>query len=248
MRASTASLTVASATFRDLAQRPGLLLGAGAIAALLALLPDICRRAVDDSSALALQVGVTTITVFLTLTAGFAGLRAGAAEGDLAATPEWMTAPLDPLAYVAGRIAGIAAVCGALLVALALVLVPAQIGDPPGALPATLALAGALTTAAQFAAIGALLAALLAPQLAAVVLVVAIVASRTLVPRADSDGGAAAFLAAALPDPARADLSREMAFHRPVDAASAALALLAAALQTAALLVVAAWAIRRRET
>src|SRR5262245_57560560 len=122
MPATDASLAVASATFRDLARRPGVLLAALAVAVLLALLPDICTRAVDDSSALALQVGVTTITAFLTLAAGFAGLRAGAAEGDLAAAPEWLTAPVGPFAYVAGRFAGIAAVCATLLVVLALVL------------------------------------------------------------------------------------------------------------------------------
>jgi len=248
MRAAQASLTVASATFRDLLRRPGLVLAAIAVAALLALLPDICRRALDDSSALSLQVGITSITLFLTLAAGFAGLRAGAADGDLGATPEWLTAPLSPFAYVAGRFAGIAAVCATLLFILALVLVPAQLRDPPQVLPSAFALAGALMTAAQFAALGAMLAALVTPQLAAVFLVAAIVASRTVVPQLDSAGGPAALLAAALPDPVRVDLSREVAFHRPVDAASAAFALLAAALQTAALLVVAAFCIRRRET
>src|SRR5262245_21767290 len=94
MPAAAASLAIASATFRDLVRRPGLLLAALAMAALLALLPDICMRAVDDSSALALQVGLSSITAFLMLAAGFAGLRAGAAEGDLGATPEWLTAPV----------------------------------------------------------------------------------------------------------------------------------------------------------
>jgi len=248
MPAADASLAVASATFRDLARRPGVLLAALAVAALLVLLPDICTRAVDDSSALALQAGVTTITVFLTLAAGFAGLRAGAAEGDLAATPEWLTAPIGAVAYVAGRFAGIAALCVALLSVLALVLIPAQIGDPPEAVPAILAVAGVLMTAAQFAALGTMLAALATPQLAAVLLVAAIVASRTIVPQMQSAGGTLAALATILPDPVRVDLSREVAFHRPVDAVSAAFALVAAALETAAFLVVAAWGLRRRET
>ena len=243
-----ASLAVASATFRDLTRRPGLLLAALAVAVLLALMPDICTRAVDDTSALTLQVGVTTISVFLTLAAGFAGLRAGAAEGDLAAAPEWLTAPVGPFSYVAGRFAGIAAACAALLAFLALILVPAQIGDPPQALPATFALAGVLMTAAQFAALGTMLAALASPQLAAILLVAAIVASRTLVPQMQSGGGGFAFLASVLPDPVRVDLSREVAFHRPIDIASAVLALCAAALETAAYLVVAAWGLRRRET
>jgi hypothetical protein len=248
MPAANASLAIASATFRDLVRRPGLLLAAIATAALLALLPDICMRAVDDSTALALQVGLSTITALLTLAAGIAGLRAGAVEGDLGATPEWLTAPVSPLAYVTGRFAGISAMCAALLVVLGLVLVPAQIAAPPDALPAVLGLAGALVTAAQFAALGALLAALFAPQLAAVVLVAAIVASRVVVPQLDAAGGVPALLASALPDPGRVDLAREIAFHRPVDASSAALALTGAALQAAAVLVLAAWCIRRRET
>lgn len=248
MPATGASVAVASATFRDLVRRPGVLLAALAMAVLLALMPEICMRAVDDSSALALQVGVTTITAFLTLAAGFAGLRAGAAEGELAAAPEWLTAPVGPFAYVWGRFAGIAALCAVLLVVLALVLVPAQFGDPPDALPATLAVAGVLMTAAQFAALGTMLGTLATPQLGAVLLIAAIVASRALVPQLQSGSGALAALATALPDPVRVDLSREVAFHRPIDAASAALALLAAALQTAAFLVVAAWGLRRRET
>ena len=248
MPATAGSLAIASATFRDLVRRPGLLLAAIAMAALLALLPDICMRAVDDSAALTLQVGLSSITAFLMLAAGFAGLRAGAAEGDLGATPEWLTAPVGPFAYVTGRFAGICALCAALLVVMGLVLLPAQRAAPPDALPAAFGFAGALVTAAQFAALGTMLAALLAPQLAAVVLVAAIVASRTVVPQLDAAGGVPALLAAALPDPVRVDLSREIAFHRPVDAASASFALLGAALQAAALLVVAAWCIRRRET
>ena len=248
MPATGASMAVASATFRDIARRPGVLLAALAVAALLVLMPDICMRAVDDSSALALQVGVTTIAAFLTLAAGFTGLRAGAAEGELAAAPEWLTAPLGPFAYVAGRFAGIAAMCALLLVVLALVMVPAQVGDPPDALPAMFAVAGVLMTAAEFAALGTMIGTLATPQLGAVLLVAAIVASRTLVPQLRSSGGALAALTAVLPDPVRVDLSREVAFHRPVDAASAAIALLAAAVQTAALLVVAAWGLRRRET
>lgn len=248
MRSAQASLAIASATFRDLARRPGLLLATISMAALLLLLPDICVRAIDDSSALALQVGVTSIAAFLTLAAGFAGLLAGAADGDLGATPEWLTAPVGPLAYVTGRFAGIVAVSAALLALLAFVLVPAQWNDPPEALPTILAVAGALVTAAQFAALGAALAACLAPQLAAVVLVAAIVATRTVVPQLQATGGTAALIAAAFPDTARLDLAREVAFHRPVDVSSAAFALLAGALQTAALLVVAAWCIRRRET
>ena len=120
-------------------------------------------------------------------------------------------------------------------------------GNPVDADVAALAAAGTLLSAAQFAAVGMLFATVTTPQLAAVLFVATLVATRTLVPELASQGGALATITAAFPDPARLDLSRELAFHRPVDTNSAVLACAACALQTAALLVAAAWALRRRE-
>jgi len=68
------------------------------------------------------------------------------------------------------------------------------------------------------------------------------------VPELAALGGPGAHFAALLPDPGRLDLSRELAFHRPLDATSAALAGVAAAAHVAASLCLAAWALRRRET
>jgi hypothetical protein len=241
----------AAATFRDLRRRPGILLAALAVGALLVLLPDICTRAVDESAELSLQIGLSTILLFVTIVAGYAGLRAGASDGDLAATPEWRATPLQPPAYVVGRFSGAIGVAAALYVALtAIAATTAASGlssEPVDTRVAVLAAAGTLLCAAQFAAVGMLFAAVTTPQLAAVLLVAALIATRTLVPELAAHGGAIAALAAALPDPARLDLSRELAFHRPVDTSSAALACGASALQTAALLVGAAWALRRRE-
>ena len=243
---------VAAATFRDLRRRPGLLLAAIAVAVLLLLLPDICTRAVDESAALGLQVGLSTIGIFLVLAAGFAGLRAGAAEGDLGAAPEWRAAPLAPGAYVAGRFAGVLATATLLFAALAAFLVFAQIGllrdEPPQAHVAAFAACAAIVAAAQFAAVGLLFATATSPQLAAVLFLATVVAGRTLVPEFASRGGALAVVAALFPDPARLDLSRELAFHRPVDGSACALALLAASLHAAACLIAASWTLRRRET
>jgi hypothetical protein len=242
----------AIATFRDLRRRPGILLATVAIGALLVLLPDLCTRAVDESPELGLQIGLSTILLFLSVVAGFAGLRSGAADGDLAATAEWRATPMRPAAYVVGRFGGVLGVAAALLVVLAAVLAVGEstglAGDAPDARIAALAAVGTLLCAAQFAAIGMLFALLTTPQLAAILLVAVIVATRTLVPELASHGGAPAAIAAALPDTARLDLSRELAFHRPVDAPSAALACAAAALQTAAYLVAASWALARRES
>jgi hypothetical protein len=252
MNSLAATATVAAATFQDLRRRPALLLAALAVAMLLLVLPQVCARAVEESDALALQAGVSTVSVFLTLAAGFAGLRAGASEGDLAAAPEWRAAPLRPGAYVAGRFLGILGAAAALVVVLAPFLVVPQraalFDDPPSTLAVVLAALGLLAVAAQFAAIGLLLAAWTSPQLAAVAFVAVVVATRTIVPELASIGGAGAHLAALLPDPGRLDLSRELAFHRPLDAGSAALAALAAAAHAGASLCLAAWALRRRET
>jgi hypothetical protein len=241
----------AVATFRDLRRRPGILLASAAVAALLLLLPDICTRAVDESTELALQAGFSTVLLFLTVLAGFSGLRAGARDGDLGATPEWRASPLRPAAYVIGRFAGVTAIAAVLFVVLSTFVAAADpsalSSDPPDASVAAFAATGAILCAAQSAAVGMLLAAVTTPQLAAVLFVAALVASRTLVPELASHGGALAWIADFVPDPARLDLSRELAFHRPVDAGSAALACTASALQTAACLVAASWALGRRE-
>jgi len=246
-----ATAAVAAATFRDLSRRPALLLAALATAALLVVLPQVCARAVEDADALALQAGCSTISVFLVLAAGFAGLRAGAAEGDLSAASEWRAAPLRPEAYVAGRFLGVVAVAAVMVLVLSPFLAVPQHAalreDPPTAQATFLTAGGLLTAAAEFAAVGMLLAAVTTPQLAAVSFVAVVVATRTVLPPLAARGGAVAQWAAVLPDPARLDWSRELAFHRRLDGTSAALAFLAAAAHVAACLCIAAWALRRRE-
>jgi hypothetical protein len=243
---------VSDATFRDVRRRPALLLAALATAAILLVLPQICARAVEDADALALQAGCATISTFLVLAAGFAGLRAGAAEGDLSAAAEWRAAPMNPAVYVVGRFAGVVAAAASMLLLLAPFLALPQHAalrdNPPTAHAALVTAAGLVLGAAQFCAVGLLLAAVTSPQLAAVGFVAVVVASRTVLPALAARGGAAAQLATVLPDPARVDWSRELAFRRPLDAGSAALAGLAAAAHVAALLCVATWALRRRES
>jgi hypothetical protein len=242
---------VATATFQDLRRRPGVLLATLAIGIFLLLLPDLCTRAVEDSSSLALQAALSTVTLFLVLVAGFAGLRAAAREGDLSAAPEWRAAPVSAAAYVAGRFGGVMAAVLLLFVALVPFGLVAAIGANRDVALEThsfvLALAGLIAIAAEFAAIGLLTASIAPPQLAAVLFIAILIASRVLVPELARLGGVAAAAAAVLPDPARLDLSRELAFARPTSAASLAFALAAAALQTAAFLALAAAALARRE-
>jgi hypothetical protein len=245
-------LATGAATYADLRRRHGILLAALAIAVLLLLLPDICARAVDESAPLCMQVGLSTIGVFLAFVAGFAGLRCGAAEGDFAATSEWRTPPLTPAAYVLGRFGGIAALVAVVFAALAPFLVAGQIDtlrlDPPGPHVAALAALGVLVSAALFAAIGMFLATTMSSQLAAILFLATMVATRTLVPSLAARGTLFGWIAAFLPDPARLDLSRELAFHRPVDTTAMTFACAAGALHVTAFLCAAAWSLRRRET
>jgi hypothetical protein len=152
---------------------------------------------------------------------------------------------------VAGRFAGILAAAGLLLAALLPFLLMSQIeafrDEPPEVRVGLFALAGLLFTAAQFAAIGLLLGTLTSPQLAAILLVATIVATRTLVPDLATRGPVLRLVAAALPDPARLDLSRELAFHRTVDSGATLLAYAATAFHCAACLCGASWALSRRE-
>lgn len=245
-------LATGTATYADLRRRHGVLLSALAVAVLLLLLPDICARAVDESAALGLQVGLSTIAVFLALLGGLAGLRCGAADGDLGATSEWRTSPITPLSYVLGRFGGIAAILVTAFVLLAPFLVAVQLEalrtDPPSASVIAFAVLGALLSAALFGALGMLLAASSTGPLAAVLFVATLVATRTIVPALAARRGVSGWIAAVLPDPSRLDLSRELAFHRPLDTASMSLACASAALQTAAFLCAAAWLLERRET
>jgi hypothetical protein len=245
-------LAVADATLRDLRRRTGVLLAALAVAVLLIVLPDLCARAVDEAPRLSLQAGISTITLFLVAVAGFSALRAGAGDGDLAAAAEWRAAPLSPAAYVVGRFAGILAAAAVFLVALSLFLLRSQIPVLREAVPdasvVVLTLAGMILTAALFASLGLLLAVSTSPQLAAVLFVATAAGSWIVVPAIAARGGPAGSIALLLPDPARLDFSQQFAFSRPLSGGSAALACAAAAVQTAAFLVLAAWRLRTRET
>ena len=246
-----ATLALADATLRDLTRRPGILLAVLALAVFLQVLPDLCARAVDDSAALALQAALTTITLFLQLFAAFAGLRAASREGDLAASAEWRSSPLTSSRYILGRFAGIVVAASLLLLfLLPLALIRqfhglAQEPFDPAAW-ASMA-AGALLTAALFASLGLLLASIASPQFAAVSVIGAFIATRLLVPELAAREGFASTIAHLLPDPSRLDLARELAFHRAPGIPAVLWGTGGAALQTATLLLAAAWALQRRE-
>ena len=86
------------------------------------------------------------------------------------------------------------------------------------------------------------------PQLAAILFAATLVATRTIVPELSKREGVLSNLASLLPDPARLDFTKELAFHRPFDATAALVAGASTLLATAACLVLAAWALSRRES
>jgi hypothetical protein len=83
--------------------------------------------------------------------------------------------------------------------------------------------------------------------LATVLVLAFLVGTRLVLPELAEGEGVGRWVALATPDPLRLDLAREVGFARPVSAASVGLALLSAMLQSAALLLLSATALARRE-
>ncbi len=251
MRGATVRASaVARATFSDTVRRPGVLLAVLGVGALLLVLHDLSQSAFDPSGRLARELTLTTIALFLGLVAAVTGVRAGAA-GEPGFSLELRSGPLGAAEYTAGRIAGIALSCLVLGLALAPFVGAAELlaDTPAGLRMASLGLA-TLAQVGSFALVGALGLALGAagPQPLALVLVLAYgAASRILLPHLHAEAGGVGLLAHLLPDPARLDLAREVAFTKPISASSVGLATAASLLQAAALGAVAAAIFARRE-
>ncbi len=237
--------TLALATARDLVRRPGALLAIIATGTLLLMLPRLARRALDDGSALSVELILSTITLHVTIVAAIAGARAAAPDTGLGPSTELFATPLRPLEYILARAGGVS--LAALLHGLALLFLGAAALLAAGdAIPADegmlTALVGAALQVLIYAAAGLAAGSLLGAQLGTVAIVLFLVAARVVIPAATAAGAAGAWW---LPDPARLDFSREAGFARSVGTAALAAAAGAALAQTAALLALARCAFAR---
>jgi hypothetical protein len=239
-------ITIAWATGRDLIRRPGAWLALGGVALLLALLPRIARRALDDGTALGTELALSTIGLYAGLFAAMAGVRAAARNAALGPSPELLVTPLSRTEYVLGRMGGVctaATLHGLVLSGIAALALTATHSLPAdGRLVAVALLAGILQVA-LYASAGLACGATLGPALGTVVVVAFLVAARLVIPGLVDGPTIAAWW---LPDPSRLDLAREAGFARPLGAPAVMAAAGAALLQTLALLLVARWAIDAR--
>jgi hypothetical protein len=237
--AASRTLSLAAATIRDLLRRPGAWLALAGFAVLLLVVPRLARRALDDGAALGTELVLSTVWLYASVFGGLAGARAAEPSASLGPTAEVLVTPLGRSEYVLGRAGGVAA--ATLAHALALLAV-GTLGLllAGGAPPLGPSLAGAILAGmvhiALFTAAGLAAGALLGGQLAAVIVVALLVAARLLLPGLTEIGAAWTWW---VPDPARLELSREVAFARPLGAPAMLASLGAGALQTLALLAVA---------
>jgi len=243
-------MALATATARELLRRPGIALSCVAVGALILVLHDLSASAFDTSGQLALELVVSSITLYLAVVGGVAGVRVLSADDELGPAPELATTPVTPLEYVLARFVGVLMALAVLLLALLCFAALAQlrfaagahVEPPPLAIDLlALTLIGAFLHAAVFTALGCSLGAGTGPQLALILLAGAIVIARTVVPTLSDVTGGAAFLALLVPDPARLDLSHATGFSRPPGALAFAVACAGALLQTLGLIAVARW-------
>lgn len=238
MPALSRTASIARATAYNLLRRPGTLLSLGAAALLLLLLPRLAARALDDGAALATELTLSTIWLYVGALAALAGVGAAQRDAPFGPTPEILVSPLGPVDYLIGRALGIAtaALAHAVVLTLIATLAMAAAGPPPELEPllAAALVAGAaqvlVHVSAGLAAGGAL-----GGGLGTVVVLAWIVAARLLAPAAQD----ALALNWWMPEVSRLDLSRSAAFGRPVGSGALTTAALAALLQSCGLLIVA---------
>lgn len=246
------SRALARATQREVLRRPGVLLATAAAAALLTLLHELSAATFGARPGLAMELGLSTAGLFLSVVAGVTGVQCTARGAGLGPTDSLEATPLSRGEYAVARFAGVAAAATPLLLLLGVGTVVGLLlsGVPalPPAATQVAAVVGVIVQACVFAALGMALGAFAPSQLAVVLTIGALVASRTFVPQlAAADGGAGA-LALALPDPARLDLAREVGAGHTASLASAALAWCGALALSAALLVATVGGLGRERT
>jgi hypothetical protein len=245
------TLGLGRATARELLRRPGVHLATLATGALIATLHELGAATFGATPALALELTLTTCAVFLSLVAGVAGVRAASREDELGPTAAIAAAPLGWGGYAVGRLGGITATAGVLLLALLAFSAAGQLvsgGSLPAPSAALLtALSGVLLQAALLAAVGFALASALPPALALIGTLGLLVVARTVLPAIVGSGGAVGSAALLLPDPLRMDFAREAAASMPISTTSALLAAGSAALHVAAFAIAGAAGLASRE-
>jgi hypothetical protein len=242
---------LARATVDDLLLRPGLLLATVGVGALVTVLPRFAAPAFDRRGALAVELAFTTLTVYLALVLGIAGVWASGRSAELGPSDELRASPLGLREYVAARTLGLALAGAALVGVLTPFYIlgyewPTGVPAAPSAAVALGLAATAVLSATLVGTLGLFLGAVAPTPLAVLLLLASLAAARVLLPTISAGGGEAAALAALVPDPGRLDLSREHAFGPPPSTSSALFACAAATLQTAALALLAAGALGRR--
>ena len=233
------TLTLASATLRDLMRRPGACLALGSFAVLLLIVPRLARRALDDGSALGTELVLSTTWLYASVFAALAAVRAADPAASLGPTAEFLVTPLGRGEYLVARAIGVAAAAGthaAILLATG-ALALALTGDFPILEAAHVAaIAGGALHIAFFTAAGLAAGALAGGQLASIVVIALLVAARLALPGFTETGAVWSWW---VPDPARMDVSRDVAFGRAVGGAAMLGAATATAMQSAALLLLA---------
>ena len=232
--------TLALATMRDLLRRPGAWLALAAFAVVLLIVPRLARRALDDGAALGTELVLSTTWLYASVFAAIAGVRAAQPTAAMGPSAEILTTPLGRGEYVLGRAGGVA---GAALAHAAGLLI---VGGASLALGASApemdtasfgaALMGGVVQVAFFAAAGLAAGALCGGQLASVLVMASLIAARLVFPGLTALDAAWTWW---VPDPARLELSREVAFGRALNTSAVLGALGAGVLQTFALLALA---------
>jgi len=252
MSGSTSRIrTLGAATRRELIRRPGILLTTAGVGSLLLFLPELSANAFDTTGALATELGLSSIALFVSVGAGIAGVQCAAEQGIIGPAAEFRCSPLSMTEYLGGRLLGVAGTI--LLAGLILVVFAAGGQMASGTAPAhgSAVVAALATTFVQgllFASVGAFLGSFARPALAVVLLLGCLVASRALLPALATAGDAAVVVGWLLPDPARLDLAHAAAFGRPLAVGSVVAASAAALCQSFALLVLAGALLQRRES
>lgn len=231
--------SLAAATFRDLMRRPGAWLALGSFGVLLLIVPRLARRALDDGSALGVELVLSTTWLYASVFAALSAVRAADPDAPLGPTAEFLVTPLRRGEYLVSRAAGITLAAGAHAALLVLMgaLSLALNGDMPGlgVEHATAVAMGALHIA-FFTTAGLAAGAIAGGQLAAIVVVALLVAARLVLPGITELGTAWSWW---VPDPARLEISREIAFSRSVGAGAVWAAAAATTVQSTALLLLA---------
>lgn len=236
---------IAGASVSDALRRPGFILGAVALGALLGVLPHLGNPAAGlaDNRALAVELSLSTLGLVGPAVAGLLAVRSVQTDHGSGWVPELRTGPGPEIGVLVGRYVACAvvslAVCCAGVALGAIGWIGVQLPNAPMAAASAGLIAGGIAATAVGAAIGLLYGSAAPREFAAILVVVHVLGARWI-------GSAVGETGAAFADPSRLDLAREVAFGAPVGLRWAALAVLGSCAQATALVLLAAYLLSRR--